>query len=72
MVSFPQMKTLADSKRETVSLRWAPVYCNMVAILVKEYSDKGWGQVDEKAMEGIISKAKAIADLHSKVASATV
>lgn len=46
---------------------WYSVYGAMVAALVREYSEKEWGPVDERAMDGIISKAKAIANLHNEV-----
>ena len=62
-------KVLKDDKNGVI---WLSIYTDMVGVLVKEYSDKGWGPVDEKAMEGIIVKAKAVADLHTKVASAPI
>jgi hypothetical protein len=69
---LPPFKTVIDHIKEKASLCWHPIYCNIVALLVQEYADNGWGPVDEKAMEGIINKAKAVADLHYKVAIASV
>lgn len=53
--------------RNTPDENWQLIYCNLVALLIKEYSDKGWGAVDDAAMGCIITKAKAAADLHYRI-----
>lgn len=60
----------AKQKHMQDGLTYTQIYSNMVCVLVQEYENKGWGALDEKAMEGIIQKAKAVAKLHHKVANA--
>lgn len=52
-------------KSEYHSPNWQYVYGAMVAMLVKEFMEKGWGIPGLVDMEGIVSKASAIATLES-------
>lgn len=53
------------SREPYKSPNWHHVYGAMVALLVKESIDKGWGVPGITDMESIVNKAEAIATMES-------